>query len=199
MKKVILIACISLLFFQGKVKNSHEVGDTASDFTLKNFDGKMISLSDYKKENGVILIFDCNTCPYSRAYNERIIELNNLYKPKGFPVVTINSNDPKISPGDSFDEMVRQAKSKKYTFPYLFDATQDVGHAYGATNTPHVYVLKSDGKNFKVAYIGAIDNNSRNAESADKKYVELAVNALLANEDVSVKKTKAIGCSIKYR
>ena len=75
MKKLILITCIALLFFQGMVKNGHEVGDTASDFTLKNFDGKMISLSDYKNEKGVILIFDCNTCPYSQAYNERIIEL----------------------------------------------------------------------------------------------------------------------------
>jgi peroxiredoxin len=199
MKNLFFITCISLLFLQGTSKSGYQIGDTVSNFTLKNFDGKMVSLSDYKNEKGVILIFDCNTCPYSQAYNERIIELNKVYKPKGFPVVTINSNDPKISPGDSFDEMVRQAKNKKYTFPYLFDASQEIGHAYGATNTPHVYILKSEGKELKVAYKGAIDNNSRNPKSADKKYVELAVNALLSNEEVPIKETKAIGCSIKYR
>ncbi len=200
MKKLIvsIILCAPLVqsisFQQG-----YKIGDTVSNFTLKNVDNKMVSLSDYNTHHGVILIFDCNTCPYSNAYNERIIALNNLYKPKGFPVVTVNSNDPKISPGDSFDEMVSRAKNKKYSFPYLFDETQKVGHAFGATNTPHTFVLKREGKNFVVAYIGAIDNNPRDADAVGKKYVEQAVGALLNEEEVQIKETKAIGCSIKYR
>lgn len=200
MKKLIvsIILCAPLVqsisFQQG-----YKIGDTVSNFTLKNVDNKMVSLSDYNTHHGVILIFDCNTCPYSNAYNERIIALNNLYKPKGFPVVTVNSNDPKISPGDSFDEMVSRAKNKKYSFPYLFDETQKVGHAFGATNTPHTFVLKREGKNFVVAYIGAIDNNPRDADAVGKKYVEQAVGALVNEEEVQIKETKAIGCSIKYR
>lgn len=181
------------------VKTGYNVGDVVADFKLKNVDGKMVALSDFKDKKGVIVIFDCNTCPMSKAYNERILALNKKYAAEGFPVVAINTNAPEISKGDSFEEMVAYAKRKKYDFPYLVDETQQVGRAFGATNTPHVFVLNREGKGFAVAYIGAIDNNSRDASSADKKYVEEAVDALLSGKDVPLSKTKAIGCSIKYR
>ena len=174
------------------------IGDKVSDFSLQNVDGKTVSLSDFTGK-GVIVIFDCNTCPYSKAYNDRIKALNRKYGPQGFPVVAINSNDPEVSAGDSFEEMVSQAKRKNYDFPYLVDKTQGVARAFGATNTPHVFVLKRSGKNFEVAYIGAIDNNSRNASLADKKYVEEAVDALLAGQAVSTEKTKAVGCGIQWK
>src|SRR5690606_5656102 len=112
---------------------------------------------------------DCNTCPYSKAYNERIIDLHKKLSPKGFPVIAINAN---AGPGDSFDDNVARAKSKQYEFVYLQDETQEVAKRFGATNTPHVFVLHKTPNSFEVAYIGAIDNNSRNAADADKKYVE---------------------------
>ena len=179
--------------------DGYKVGDKVSDFRLKNFDGKMVSLSDFKKEKGVILIFDCNTCPYSKAYNDRIIALHNTFQSKGFPVVTINPNDGEQSPGDSFEQMVVKAKQKKYDFPYLHDESQQVAKAFGATNTPHVFVLKRTGDNFTVAYIGAIDNNARSGAKADKKYVEEAVAALLAGKPVPTSKTKAVGCGIHWK
>jgi peroxiredoxin len=194
-----LSLAIILISAKSIVKEGYQIGDVVSPFNLKNFDGKMVSLSDYKKSKGVILIFDCNTCPYSKAYNDRIIDLHKKYSPLGFPVITINANDSKMSPGDSFDEMVKRAKNKKYTFPYLIDESQEVARAFGATNTPHVYVLQQSQDNFKVAYIGAIDDNSRDASSAKKKYVEDAVDAILEGNQVPVTKTKAIGCTIKYR
>jgi thiol-disulfide isomerase/thioredoxin len=159
----------------------------------------MVSLADYKKSKGVIVIFDCNTCPYSRAYNDRIISLNKKYAAVGFPVITINANDPESSEGDSFEEMVDLAKRKNYDFPYLVDDAQTVARAFGATNTPHVYVLKNENNSFKVAYVGAIDDNARNASSVSRKYVEEAVDALLANKTVPTTKTKAIGCGIKWK
>jgi len=195
---------IALMFFVGTMMSAttadnYGLGDTVADFKLKNVDGKSLSLSDFKNAKGIILIFDCNTCPFSKAYNERIIALDKTFSGKGFPVVAINSNDPVVSPGDSYDEMVKHAKSKGYTFPYLFDETQSVAKAFGATNTPHVFVLNRDGDKFNVAYIGAIDNNARDEAGADKKYVEDAVNALLEGKDVSTTKTKAIGCTIKWK
>lgn len=193
-----LLLVLSVLLFAGRTVK-YEVGDRVSDFKLKNVDGKMISLSDYKSGKGVIVIFDCNTCPYSKAYNDRIIGLNKKYASQGFPVVTINANSPEISSGDSFDKMVAQAKKKNYDFPYLVDENQEVARAFGATNTPHVFVLKKDGSDFSVAYIGAIDNNSRDAGAADKKYVEEAVDALLSGKEVPATKTKAIGCGIKWK
>jgi peroxiredoxin len=198
LSRILLLNLLPLLAMAASPPG-YELGDAVGEFKLKNVDGTFVALSDYADKNGLVVIFDCNTCPYSKAYNQRIIDLNAAYGPKGFPVVTINANDPNMSPGDSFDEMVSRAKAKKYTFPYLVDETQEVARAFGATNTPHVFVLQREGKNFKVAYMGAIDNNSRDASAADKKYVEDAINALLGNKEVPVDRTKAIGCTIKYR
>jgi len=191
-----LSGLFTLLVLSSAIKNGYEIGDVAADFRLKNVDGKMVSLSDYKSSKGVIVIFDCNTCPYSKAYNERIIALHKQFAPKGFPLITINANDGK---GDSFREMVAKAKQKNYDFPYLADETQAVAKAFGATNTPHVFVLQRSGNDFKVRYIGAIDNNSRSAAQADRKYVEEAVNALLKGEPVTTDRTKAIGCGITWK
>jgi peroxiredoxin len=193
---LVLICGVALVSF---VNPPYDVGDSDSDIKLKNVNDKMVSLSDYKDQKGVIVIFDCNTCPYSKAYNDRIIQLNSKYSSRGFPVITINPNSPEISPGDSFQEMASQAKKKNYTFPYLQDETQQVARSFGATNTPHVFVLKNSGQNFNVAYIGTIDNNSRDASAATKKYVEEAVDALLDSKSVPTTRTKAIGCGIKWK
>ncbi len=196
MKALFLSLIMALLWAGAPIKEGYEVGDTAADFKLKNVDGKMVSLGDYKNAKGFIVIFDCNTCPYSKAYNERIIALNKKYASVGYPVVAINSNDPSKSSGDSFEEMVRVAKEKGYEFPYLVDESQTVAKSFGATNTPHVFVLTKD---LKVAYIGAIDDSARKAEAVTKKYVETAVDELLAGKKVSTSKTKAIGCGIKWK
>jgi peroxiredoxin len=197
MKRVlILLVLVAFTWAGAPVKNGYDIGDTAADFKLQNVDGKMVSLADFKDAQGYIVIFDCNTCPYSKAYNDRIIALNDKYAAKGFPVIAINPNDPSKSGGDSFDEMAKLAKRKNYTFPYLVDETQSVATAFGATNTPHVFVLD---KALKVQYIGAIDDNARNEKSVSKRYVEDAVNALLSGKPVPVTKVKAIGCGIKWK
>jgi peroxiredoxin len=197
LKSLLLTAFIAVLFIAAKPAG-YGVGDTVADFKLKNVDGKIVSLADFNSSKGIIVIFDCNTCPYSKAYNTRIVALAKKYS-STFPVVAINSNSSEVSPGDSFEEMVKYAKAKGYTFPYLLDETQEVARNYGATNTPQVYVLKKEGGAFKVAYIGAIDNNTKDAEAADKKYVEEAVDALLAGKLIPTEKTKAIGCTIKWK
>lgn len=124
------------------------------------------------------------------------MELDQQYAPLGFPVVAINSNDKNVQPGDDFDNMKKRAKEKKYSFPYLYDETQEVAKAFGATRTPHVYVLD---QNQIVRYIGAIDDNSEDPALVKEKYVQNAVDALLAGHEVAVKETKAIGCGIKWR
>ena len=193
MKKVILLVLLVIATAAHPIENGYEVGDKAADFKLKNVDGRWVSLTDYKDTKGFIVIFDCNTCPYAKAYSQRIIDLNERYSVKGFPVITINAND---GDGDSYDDMVRIAKKKNYKYPYLFDETQEVAKAFGATNTPHVFVLT---KELKVAYIGAIDDNARDASSVTKHYAEDAVDALLTNKPVPETKTKAIGCGIRWK
>ena len=197
----LIYAAVALLLLvaSSPINKGIEVGDIAPDFKLKNVDGKMVSMADYKSAKGFIVIFDCNTCPYSKAYNDRIKALHANYASKGFPLIVIQPNDAVKSPGDSYEEMIKYAKEKGYNFPYLIDETQETTKAYGATNTPHVFLLNKKGADLLVAYIGAIDNNTQSAERADKKYVEDAIDALLAGKEVPTNKTKAIGCTIKWR
>ena len=201
MQFIKLISLTGLLFFAsiGHKADSLNVGDKAVDFNLKNIDGKMISLGSNKSVKGYILVFTCNTCPYAQMYEDRIIELHNKYASQGYPVLAIQPNDVTKSPGDSFDNMKTRAQQKSFPFPYLIDETQEVTKTYGATNTPHVYILNklSEG-NFRVEYIGAIDNNSRNASAASKHYVQEAVESLLSGNEITSKSTKAIGCGIKW-
>lgn len=177
----------------------YAIGDEATDFSLKGTDDKMYSLSQFADAKGFIVIFTCNHCPYAKAYEERIVALDAKYKSLGYPVIAINPNDPIAQPEDSFDLMKTRAKEKGFTFPYLMDEGQKIYPQYGATKTPHIYILqKENGKNI-VKYIGAIDNNHENANDVTEKYVEAAVDALLKNEPVKQTETVAIGCTIKVK
>ena len=198
MKNISLILLfITLTSFLGTDRLGYEIGDTAEDFNLKNVDGKMVSLSQFKNTKGFIVIFTCNTCPYSMAYEDRIIALDKKYKPIGYPVIAINPNNPVISKGDSFELMQKRAEEKSFTFPYLFDDGQKVYPKYGATRTPHVFLLNKENSQLKVKYIGAIDNNAQDASGVTEKYVENAVDALLTDKKIDPAITKAIGCGIK--
>ena len=196
--RITVLSILSLvLFFAGAPQEGYDIGNEVKDFTLKNVDGKEITLSSYG-EKGAIVIFDCNTCPYSKAYSERIKALEAKYASKGYPVIAVNSNDPNKSPGDTFEAMVDYAKEHDYKHAYVYDADQSVAKAFGATNTPHVFIVSKESGKLTLDYIGAIDNNTRSAEAADKKYVEEAVDALLDGKKPEMTKTKAIGCTIKW-
>lgn len=197
-KTILVLSVFALITaFTLKPLEGYKVGDMATDFSLENIDGKMVSLKDFKEAKGFVVIFTCNTCPYSVAYEDRIIALDKKYKSKGYPVIAINPNDPEASKGDSLSDMKVRAKEKGFTFPYLFDKGQKVYPKYGATRTPHVYILKKESKKLKVVYIGAIDNNSRNANAVTKKYAEDAIDALLEGNLPEKSTSRAIGCSIK--
>lgn len=199
MKKYFLSFTALLLILAANASEPFKAGDSAKDFSLKNVNGKYISLSQFSDAKGFIVVFSCNTCPVVKKYEQRIMDLHTEFADKGFPVIAINSNDQSISPGDSFDEMKKLADSKGYKFEYLYDESQEVAKQYGATNTPHVYILAKRDNKLEVAYVGAIDNNADDAKMADKKYVHDAVNALLTKNQVPVAGTKAIGCTIKWK
>lgn len=175
----------------------YKIGDVATDFKLENIDGKMVSLSDFKQAKGFIVIFTCNTCPYAVAYEDRIEALNKKYADKGYPVVAIMPNNTDVKPGDNMEAMRARAKAKGFTFPYLMDKGQKIYPQYGATKTPHVYILEKTGKGNIVRYIGAIDDNYKDADAVNQKYVEDAVDALLSGKEIKETQTRAIGCSIK--
>jgi peroxiredoxin len=144
------------------------------------------------------VVFTCNHCPFAKAYEDRIINIDKRYKKLGYPVIAINPNDPEIVPDDSYDKMKVRAKEKGFTFPYLMDETQEVYKTYGATRTPHVFLLQKDpsGK-LIVKYIGTIDDNYQDPEAVQQNYLSNAIDNLLAGKDADPDFTKAIGCTIK--
>ena len=176
------------------------VGDYAKDFSLPNIDGKMVSLSKYDDAKGFIVVFTCNTCPYAKAYESRVVALDKKFASQGFPVIAINPNDISQQPGDTMEEMQKRAKDKGYTFPYLRDDSQEVAKAFGATKTPHVYLLnkENDGK-YKVEFIGAIDDSPNDPSDVSETYVEDAIKALQNGKSPTVTEKRAIGCTIKWK
>ena len=202
MKNIIKTSVLSIILvfisaFTTAQNKGYKVGDEATNFTLENIDGKKTSLSDYKDAKGFIIVFTCNTCPFSVAYEDRIMALDKKYKTKGYPVIAINPNDPAAKSGDSMAAMKVRAKEKGFTFPYLLDVGQKIYPQYGASRTPHVYILERQGNKYIVQYIGAIDNSSRNPDAVTERYVEDALDALLAGQQPTTTYTRAIGCSIK--
>ena len=194
---LILLAGVLLSYNATSPKSDYYVvGDKAEDFSLRNVDGRKISMDSFPDAKGFIIIFTCNHCPYAQLYEQRIINLHRKYEPKGFPVIAINPNDPEIVPEDSFEEMVIRAKANKYPFVYLHDSAQTVFPKFGANRTPHVFVLN---KNRVVRYIGAIDDNPETAGAVKEKYVENAVNGMLRGERPNPDFTRAIGCTIKRK
>jgi peroxiredoxin len=198
MKKLVVLLFASLFYVAGSAQG-YSVGDKAIDFKLKNVDGKMVSSKDYKEAKGFIVVFTCNTCPYAVKYEDRIIELNKKYEKKGFPVIAINPNDPEVQPKDTYELMAKKAKDKGFKFPYLFDPGRKVSAVYGATKTPHIYLLSKNNDKLVVEYIGAIDDNYEDASAVKKTYLADAVDALLDGKKPVVTETKAIGCSVKKK
>jgi peroxiredoxin len=196
MKTILMTAVLTAFIFNLSIGQGYKIGDVAEDFSLKNVDGKMVSLADYKDAKGYIVVFTCNHCPYAMMYEKRIIELHKKYSKLGYPVIAINPNDPELVPEDDFDSMIKMSKKKKYPFAYLFDESQTVYPKFGATRTPHVFILSKDRK---VRYIGAIDDNAKDESAVQIKYVENAISSLESGKDPDPSLTKAVGCSIKKK
>jgi len=200
MKRLILFTLVTFVVtLLAVAKGPYKPGEFATDFSLKDISGSMVSLSQLESAKGFIVVFSCNTCPVVKNYEQRIMDLHKEFADKGYPVVAINSNDKSISPGDSFEEMQKHAEAKNYDFHYLYDENQQVAKEFGATNTPQVFVLTREENNLRVEYAGAIDNNADNPAAATKRYVADAVNKLLSGQEPSVTETKAVGCGIKWK
>ena len=193
-----MIMMLAGLFLATSLYAQYEVGDKVKDFKLENINGEMVSLADFDEAEGFIVVFTCNTCPYAKKYEERIIALDKKYAKKGYPVVAINPNCVKKQPGDSMDAMKERSKEKDYSFVYLKDYGQEVAKQFGAERTPEIYLVEKKNDGMYVVYTGTIDNNVDDPSKADKHYVEDAVDALMAGNKVELAETKAVGCTIKW-
>jgi len=174
---LLLIASLAFVGFSEPLTddNGYKVGDAAAEINLLDVDGDMVSYNDYPDAKGFIVIFTCNTCPYAVASEDRIIALDKEFKTKGYPVIAINPNNPEVQPDDTYEKMQAKAAEKGFTFPYLYDKSNTVWNIYGATKTPHVYLLHNEGGKRIVKYIGAIDDNVRNAEAVKDRFLANAI------------------------
>lgn len=197
MKSIINTFLLALLIgVTVTAQSGYKVGDTATDFSLMGVDDKMHSLGEIANAKGYIVTFTCNHCPFAVMYEDRLISLEKEFGPKGYHIVAVNPNDPEVNADDSFDKMKVRATEKGFNFPYLFDDGQKIYPQYGATKTPHVFLLN---KELVVKYIGAIDDNARDASAVEEKFLANAINALEAGNDPDPSFTKAIGCGIKSK
>jgi peroxiredoxin len=194
MRLLLVAACALAAAVSCTATSALEIGQQGPDFTLAGTDGRVYSLATFKDAKVVVVVFTCNHCPVAQAYEDRLIDFAKSYKEKGVAVVAVSSNDPEIVPQDSFENMLKQARAKKYPHPYLYDADQSVAKAYGATCTPHVFVLDRERK---LAYTGAIDD-SDSVQRVKERWLKNAVDALLGGGTPKPAVTKERGCSIKW-
>ena len=162
---------------------------------LKNVDGKEKLLSEWLTvDKPKLVIFSCNPCPYSKAWEDRILAIGREFKDR-ISIVMVNSNDPNRSQEDSFEEMKKRAESKKYPFPYLVDATSNAAHIFGATKTPEAFLFSREGK---LVYHGAVDDSSE-AEKVKEQYLRDTLSLVVNGKTPQKAETKFIGCTIKFR
>ncbi len=178
-----------------------KVGDIAPDFSLRGIDDQEHSLKTVRDANGEVpkgyaVTFTCNTCPFAKGYEDRLVALHTKLSAMGYPVVAVQPNDTSLKPGDNMEAMKQRAADKGFNFLYLLDEKQEVYPKYGASKTPEVYLLDAG---LKVRYHGAIDDNAQNPEAVTINYVEAAVAALEAGRNPDPADVKAIGCSIKAK
>ena len=194
--KNIIIICLTVLCFNLGAKEL-SIGDdiVGLNYRLNNIDGKNLSISDLKKEKGILVIFSCNTCPWVVRWQDRYNFIAKTSENNGVGFVAVNSNARLHDSVDSIEEMIKHANINKYSFPYAMDQNAKLAKAFGAAKTPHVYLFNSDGKLF---YKGAIDDNAKSAKKVKNNYLKDALVALGKNEKIKLNSTKALGCSIKF-
>jgi peroxiredoxin len=196
---------LSTLTFAADGHKTLAIGESAPDFSLPGIDGKTYTLQSFKKAKVLVVVFMCNHCPTSQAYEDRMVKLTSDYAAKGVSVVAINPNNPNSlrydelgysDVGDSFEDMKIRARDRKFNFPYLYDGeTEITSNKYGPVATPHIFVFDEARK---LRYNGRIDDMENPAKTPHNLDVRNAIDAVLANKEVAVPVTKTFGCSIKW-
>lgn len=165
----------------------------SADVKMMDVSGKEVSLADAKGENGLLVIFSCNTCPYVKLSESRIKEVAKLAKANKIGVILLNSNEAQRADEDSMDEMKKYAKTQGYDFNYVVDKNSVVANAFGATRTPHCFLFDKKG----LAYRGAIDDNIKSATDAKEHFLNDAITSVGTGKAVKTNSSKSVGCSIK--
>lgn len=200
MKKILagfaLTASLGTLAFTVATSEPLTIGSNLpkADLKMQDVNGKTTSIKDAAKENGVLVMFSCNTCPYVIKNQDRTIAIAAFAIKKNIGVIVLNSNEAYRSKDDSFDAMKAYAKNQKYQWNYVVDKNHEVADAFGANRTPEVFLFN---KNMKLVYHGAIDDNPSDATAVNREHLKVAIIELTEGKEISVKESKSVGCTIK--
>ena len=167
-----------------------------ADVKLKDISGKDITLKDAKKQNGLLVMFSCNTCPYVIKNQSRTNDICKYALSKGMGVVVLNSNEATRDEADSYEDMQSYAKAQGYEWFYAVDKNNELADAFGANRTPECFLFDKAGK---LVYHGAIDDNPADASKVNRTHLKEAINEVTTGKDVSVKESRSVGCSIKRK
>jgi peroxiredoxin len=173
-----------------------DIGDRMKPFNLPGVDGKKYLLTDYEDRAAVVVVFTCNHCPYARAWEDRLIQLQSEYGDRGVQLLGINANDANKYPDDSFPKMQERAEEKGFNFPYLHDELQEVAREYGAQRTPEVFLFDGEGR---LRYHGTVDDNYEDSDAVKEAYLREAIEAVLEGREPATPRTEPVGCTIKWK
>lgn len=176
--------------------NESRLGSDIIDFSLKGIDEKIYSASDFKDKEILVIIFQCNHCPYVKAVMDRFVSLQEKFKNQKVQLIGINPNDPETYPEDSFEGMKTFASKYKINFPYLVDETQETARKYDAVCTPDIYVYDRDRK---LRYRGRLDDSWKDETKIQEKDLEKAIQRLLDGKEIEFQQIPSMGCSIKWK
>ncbi len=167
-----------------------------ADVKMLDISGKEVSMQETKKDNGLLVMFSCNTCPYVIKNQDRTMAINNYAIKNNIGVIILNSNEAQRKDDDSYSAMQAYAKEQKYKWHYVVDPNNEVADAFGANRTPECFLFD---KNLKLVYHGAIDNSPADASAITRVHLQEAINELVAGKDITIKESRSVGCTIKRK
>ena len=196
MKKVLYLFIIIPLLSLANDKNSLSIGEILPipNYKMKSVDGSFYSLNDLKTEEGILVIFTCNTCPFVVMWEDRYKMLEEYCKKNNIGMAYINSNYKRRNSVDSYKSMIEHSKNMNYNYEYLVDNKSKLANTFNAKTTPHIFLFDETNK---LIYKGSIDNNYKDRSNVTEFYLKDAMDQMLKNEKIERNTTKAVGCSIK--
>lgn len=200
MKKILIITLVlwSVTAAAGKGSDKLGIGDKAvlTDVKMDEVSGETISLNDAKRENGLVVLFSCNQCPFVLRWEDRFDDIKRWADSNSIGMIVLNSNYQNRNGDDSFEAMQTKAKQKAYQFYYALDKDSRLANAIGGQTTPHAFLFDAD---FNLAYKGAIDDSYKSAADVKQTYLKDAIFSLGADKKIAIAETNPVGCSIKRK
>jgi len=198
MKKILFgsIAVVSLATLAFTFGDPIQIGSAMpkADLKMQDVSGKEIAMKDAKKENGVLVMFSCNTCPYVVKNQERTVAISEFATKNNVGVIILNSNEAYRGNEDSYDAMKDYAKGQGYKWNYVVDKNHEVADAFGANRTPECFLFD---KNLKLVYHGAIDDSPSDVTAISRIHLQVAINEMVSGKEITVKESRSVGCTIK--